>query len=369
MNKRVITALCGCLLLSGCSIFAGKADYRSYRQLQMAESDQDLARAQSAYMASHPNGAWSTEIGTAREAAESQRYQENNSTSDGLRFYLEVYPEGVYAEQARLRLAALEQVEGRREVERENQAEVRREQRRDAAEQRRTWAARAVGFWTELLGGLEQWNTPISNVAQNNPEFNRAFGGEPRPRCSRTECIKHYRLEFGIPVPGRTRINGLMEIFLRLRMRDGNLYRVEMLMPNRGFSRWFELENRRPVADMDPESRNEALGFALERILPFIDAATTDAVRIDMIPEPIEPPEIGRAQSDSAEAGEGEQAEEGMGFIIPIALEARRAGDLTFVIFSASPDDEGDAYDGLYIEFAPDGATGEVTETESGEDL
>jgi len=363
MSFRLSLLLVALVALSGCSIFASKGDYRAYRQLQMADNDQDLARAQSAYMDTNPNGAWSSEVGGARTESESQRYQENNSSSDGLRFYLEVYPEGTFSEQARLRLGALEQVEGRREVERENQAEVRREQRRDAAEERRTWAARAVGFWTGLLGGLEQWDTPISNVAQNNPEFSRAFGGEPRPRCSRTDCIKYYRLEFGIPVPGRTLINGLMEIYLRLRMRDGNLYRVEMLMPNRGFSRWFELENRRPVADMDPDSRNEALTFALERVLPFIESATTGAERIDMIPDPIEA--LQTQASEAAEAGPEENADgaEEPEFIIPIALEARRAGDLLFVIFSASPDDEGDAYDGLYIEYAPADAEGAVSES------
>jgi len=53
---------------------------------------------------------------------------------------------------------------------------------------------------------------------------------------------------------------------LRLRMREGKLERAELLMPSQGFSRWYELENRKVVASGDVEARKQAVAWALERL-------------------------------------------------------------------------------------------------------
>ncbi|MCF6283178.1 MAG: hypothetical protein L3J28_13410, partial [Candidatus Polarisedimenticolaceae bacterium] len=218
-----------------------------------------------------------------------------------------------------------------------------------------------------------------------NPEFSEAFGREPRPVCSAEECIKFYRMDFGIPVPGRTRVERSLQILLRLRMHEGNLQRAEILMPDRGFSRWYELAHEQVVVDGDPEARQVAIEWARQQVIPVIRAASPQARGVDVVPEPIDPPRVQLTPPAQVEAAEGEAAEvpadpeagatsdpeagaeteasappdpeagaeavvpEGM-MVLPVALQGLSTESLRFVIFAASDDDEGPAYDGLFIE-------------------
>lgn len=416
MNRPRIKPLTIVILVaavaSGCALFAGKSEYADYRQVRIAESDRERVLAMARYMGAHPNGTYAAEIQAMRAEVEPRIWEENRDTREGLEFYLEAFPDGPHAEEARPRLAALQAVQGNREEEAERARQVERDRREALLERRRTWMTRASQFWTRTMIGIRNWDSPLPEVAAQNPSFSQAFGNNPRPRCSREECIKFYRADYGIPVPGSTRLERSLEMFLRLRMEEGKLRRAELLLPNKGFSRWYEQENRAPVIDEDPTQRQEAITWALERIIPAIREIAPNAQGADVVPEPIDPPTV-RAPNqpdqgaslapgdapieEEEEEGEGEQPEateteteseggesEGSGLdqlmervvgedgedpppeetpppeavepeamVLPIALQGFTVGNTRIVIFAAGDEDYGSAYDGLFIEYVP----------------
>jgi hypothetical protein len=140
--------------------------------------------------------------------------------------------------------------------------------------------------------GITNWGAPIAQVARRNRSFSQAFGVAPQPRCSQDECIKFYQSNYAIPVPGSTRIDRTVELLLRLRMTDGRVVRAELLMPNKGFSRWYEQENRTIVMDEDPTQRQQAIEWALGKIIPSIREVAPNAASLDVVPEPIDPPRV-----------------------------------------------------------------------------
>jgi hypothetical protein len=261
--------------------------------------------------------------------------------------------------------------------------------------------------------GINNWGSPIAQVARQNRNFSQAFGANPPPHCGQTECIKFYQAAYAIPVPGSTRIERQVELLLRLRMTEGRVVRAELLLPNKGFSRWYEQENRTVVVDEDPTQRNEAIEWALAKIVPAIREVAPSASNLDVVPEPIDPPTVRHpdhpdmgaavAPGDAPEPGgeapqgpqqpqetpdPGQQAAEGGGdgldallaaaagsegtegegtetsvevqpsaepesMVLPIALQGFSAGGLRIVLFAAGEEDYGAAYDGLFIEHEP----------------
>ena len=343
---------------TGCATVAGREDYAAYRQVRLAEDDQTRLAAVARYLEEHPSGQWAGELRAEHEQAETSVYEEHKGTAEGLRFYLSVYPEGRFSAQARDRLAALDTVAGRRAQEAETDREVNRSRREEALQERREWASDAISFWTRTLLGIDLWGQPIGTVAEANDDFDDAFRDEPRARCSASECIKYYELEFAVPVPGRTRIERTMRLLLRLRFEgdDRRLVRAEMLMPDRGFSRWYELENVEFLETADPEQRQHSIGWALERLIPWVREQAPNAQGVDVVPEPIDPPTVD-AQGQALEA----EADESM--VLPLALQGLRTEDgVEIVVFAAADDDEGPAYDGFFIQRveAEDGAEGEA---------
>lgn len=399
--------------LAGCALFASKAEYADYRRIRMAEEREARLVAMHQYVSRYPNGVWAKAVQAERVRLEPEVWEASKGTGQGLEFYLAAFPDGPHAAEARPRLAALQTVEGRRAEEERRAEEVERQRREALAERRRTWLTRAAQFWTRTMVGISNWGSPIAEVARQNPAFNRAFGQDPRPRCSRTECIKFYQSSYAIPVPGSTRIDRTVDLLLRLRMGEGGrVQRAELLLPNKGFSRWFEQENRTIVVDEDPTQRQQAIEWALERIMPALREVAPNAQPIDVVPEPIDPPQVrapnqpdpgaSRAPGDApepeaeaesggddpggqapsgprdsegtVEGGEGgelaqlleraagteETAEEPESrpepepepesMVLPIALQGFRAGDVRIVLFAAAGEDYGAAYDGLFIE-------------------
>ncbi len=282
--------------LGGCSVLATRGDYADYRQVRLATDDRGRAIAMAHYVERHPKGHWAKQITAQRSDGEGAIYDNSKSTRDGLQFYLEAYPNGTFVQQARARLAALSVVVGRQHTEEQQARHIEQQRRHAMAEMRRTWLTRASQYWLKTLLGISNWGSPIAQVAQHNADFSRAFGESPRPRCSRTECIKFYQSDYAIPVPGATRIDREMKMLLRLRMDHGNVVRAEMLLPNKGFSRWYEQEHHAPVVDEDPQQRQGAITWALQRIMPTIHQALPHAHAVDVVPEPIESAHRARAE-------------------------------------------------------------------------
>jgi len=278
-------------------------------------------------------------------------------------------------------------------------------QRVDAAaqaEERRHWVSQATSFWARTLLGIRNYGQSIAQVARANPEFSAAFGQPPAPMCTPTHCLKHYHAHYAIPVPGATRIEREMQMFLRIRLENAHVERVEVLLPNMGFSRWYELENRTLVTDEDPAQRQQAMEWALQRLLPVITEAATGSHHVDVIPEPIESitasesaasetadeadadvsQEMGAAAttpdasppSEGASASSGDQSLEellaaaagvddsqqtpvetapedsGVTMVLPVGLHAIQVRNVRLVVFAAGEGDYGDGFDGFYVE-------------------
>jgi len=331
----------------GCATVAGRADYADYREVRLAEADDERRQAIAHYLAEHPDGKWAGDLRAEHQAAEREVYEANKSEVAGLRYYLRVYPDGTFADQAEARLAALEAVQSNREREAEVDREVERERREQTLEERRQWASNAISFWTRILLGVSEWGQPIGEVAAAHDDFDDAFRADPPPRCSESECIKYYELDFAVPVPGQTRIERQIRLVLRLRFAGENreLVRAEMLMPDRGFSRWYELANTEFLETADPAQRQHSIDWALERLIPWVRERAPQAQAVDVVPEPIDPPTVGA--TGEALASEGDEA----GLVLPLALQGLRTEDgLEIVIFAAADDDTGPAYDGFFIQ-------------------
>ena len=283
MTRALVLALL--VLSTGCATLAAKDDYRSYRAVRLAENEDDEIVAMRNYLAAHPEGRWAGEMRASYEAREADYYAEEQGTREGLERYLERYPSGTHVEEARSRIAALAAVRTNRSEEEDVAAGVRRERREEILAIRRRWGTTAVTFWTQVLGSVRHWGEPVEEVASRDERFDDAFAAEPRPRCSASECVKFYALAFRIPVPGRTAIQRTLRVQLRLRFEAGRrLVRAEILMPDRGFTRWYELENETFVLDQDPEQRQATIDWALERIVPTLRSVAPGAAGIDVVP-------------------------------------------------------------------------------------
>ena len=338
--RRVAMAVAPATLafLAACSMFASRDDYASYREVRLAESESRWLIAMREYVEAHPDGRWADEIRAERAELEPMFWEENRDTIGGLNDYLEAYPNGPHRAEGNERLAALHEVAASRAEEAEAARAVLEERRQELMAFRRGWLTRAARFWAATFLSVGDWGSPIADVARGNPDFNRAYGLRPPPRCSVEECLKFYRSVYQIPLPGQTAITRRVEMLLRLRLEDGNLVRAELLLPNKGFSRWYELENRTLVTDEDPEQRQVAITWALERLVPAIREAVPDVTAVDVVPEPIDPPALAAStdETDHAARAPGDedverelerQEQAARERLESIAEEARQAGD------------------------------------------
>lgn len=408
-NLLTLTALAGVVLSTGvltssCATVATHDEYGRYRAVRMAGTERDRMIAMQQYAEHHPSGFWAEQIQSERDEREETVWSQSSSTREGLEWYLQVYPDGQYVEQARPRLAALQQVADTQQEQRQAQLDLDEQRRQEAAEARRTWVTRAVQYWTRTLLTLRNFGSSMGRIARSNEDFSRAFGQAPAPQCTPEFCIKHYGQLYHIPVPGATRIDRHIDVYLRLVLDRGRMRRAEILLPNKGFSRWYEMENQTVVTDEDPEQRMTAINWALDRIQPIIQEVAANAEQFDYIPEPIPPLQItedaadteaaptapDEAPAQSPEGGNpadfGSQPEGGdeggdgndldslleaagggdpnaqpdpqpqpevapaINIVLPIGLMSFRIRNLRVVVFGAGAEDYEQGFDGIIIE-------------------
>ncbi|MCC7539562.1 MAG: hypothetical protein IT379_25275 [Deltaproteobacteria bacterium] len=244
------------------------------------------------YSQEHPDGHFIDRVREERVALEAAYWEAGQSSRSGLQLYLDMFPDGPHAEEARPRFEALQGVASRGEDAAAKQREIARQRLVQQAEERRTWLRRSAIYWLQTMVRLTSWGSPIPEVARQNGEFSRAFGQEPRPRCTPTECVKHYQNSYFVPVPGQTRVDRSVSFDLRLVLREGRLVSAELLLPNLGMSRWFEMENQEIVEDGDEGARRRAVAWAVailrESITASFDGAREVPVRAASLVSPIE---------------------------------------------------------------------------------
>jgi len=293
-NRQLCCALISSWLCGGCVLLADKADYADYREIRLSTQPTDRAIAMRTYVERHPRGRWRDEVEAERKREELQVFESGKDTRAGLEHYLRAFPDGTFVGQARSRLKAVALIEQQRQREAEQAAQVTQLRKARAEELRRTWMGRFLAYWVKTLAELQGFGEPIADVARQNPQFSRAFGALPRPRCTQDECVKYYTSAYAVPVPGGNRLERTLSLLLRLRLRAGKLERAELLLPDRGFSRWYELENRREVPAKSRDARVTAMNWAIERALPGITALGDAFAAVPTAALPtIEPPAIG----------------------------------------------------------------------------
>jgi len=285
--RLVSVLVLGCALhgLAGCAMFVSKDEYRDYRAVRLASSDRDRLLALERYAFFHGDGRWIDAVQSERAHRELGVFESGKSTRAGLELYLAAYPDGELVAQARSRLAAIDVIEGRKRAELAAQAQLDEQRKTRDAELQRTWVERFAGYWVRTLSTLQGFGQPIDKVAAQNAEFSRAFGRAPRPRCTSEACVKQYESHYALPVPGGTRIERSMRLALRLQMKEGKLFRAELLLPSFGFSRWREVQDRKPVIDADAQDRSAAVQWAVEKLLAALPR-NADGSAPKLVPEP-----------------------------------------------------------------------------------
>lgn len=273
---RRLSAVFAFLSVAGCAAFAPKSDYFDYRAVHMERDDRAKLLAMQRYAVRHPSGRWYDQVQRERQRRDKPVFEAGKSDRAGLELYLAAFPDGAFAAQAKSRLSAVGVIEQRKHEETQRAQRLGEERKQRDAELTRTWVTRFFGYWAKTLLSLSNWGAPIDQVARANPEFSRAFGRTPRPRCTADECVKYYESAYAVPVPGGTRLERGMRLVLRLRVERGQLTRAELLLPEWGFSRWYELEERRAVVDADPEARKQAIEWAIARVTPLLDTLAAD---------------------------------------------------------------------------------------------
>jgi hypothetical protein len=271
--------------LSGCAMFVSKDEYRDYRAVQLASDERARLIALQRYAAAHQDGRWIADVQNERAERELAVFESGKSTRAGLELYLAAYPDGDLVAQARSRLAAIDVIEGRKRAENAAQAELDAQRKVRDAELQRTWVERFAGYWVRTLSTLQGLGQSIDKVAAQNADFSRAFGRAPRPRCTSDACVKQYESHYALPVPGGTRIERSMRLALRLQMKEGKLVRAELLLPSFGFSRWREVQERKPVIDADAQDRSAAVQWAVEKLLGALPK-NADGTAAKLTPEP-----------------------------------------------------------------------------------
>jgi hypothetical protein len=287
MMPRIAKLSLACVLLcsSGCAMFVAKDEYRDYRAVQLASGERSRLLALQRYAAVHHDGRWIEEVQHERAERELSVFESGKSTRSGLELYLAAYPDGELVAQARSRLAAIDVIEARQRAELAAASELNEQRKARDAELQRTWVERFAGYWVRTLSTLSGMGQPIDKVAAQNAEFSRAFGRAPRPRCTSEACVKQYESHYALPVPGGTRIERAMQLALRLAMKEGKLTRAELLLPSFGFSRWREVQERKPVIDSDAQDRAGAVQWAFEKLLAALPR-NPDGSAPKLVPEP-----------------------------------------------------------------------------------
>jgi hypothetical protein len=177
------------LLLCGCAAFAQKADYLDYRAVRTERDDDRRLLAMQRYVSRHRGGRWYDEVQAERSQRDRPQFAAGKSERAGLQLYLAAFPDGAFVGQAKSRLAAIDVIERRKHDEAVRAKRLADERKQQEAELSRTWVTRFFGYWVKTLVGLRDWGEPIERVARGNPDFSRAFGRPPRPRCTADECI------------------------------------------------------------------------------------------------------------------------------------------------------------------------------------
>ena len=151
-RTAIILALAASMLAgAGCVLFVGKDDFEAYRTTRVARNERERMAALKRYASQHPDGHFIDRVREERVALEAAYWEAGQSSRSGLQLYLDMFPDGPHADEARPRFEALQGVASRGDDARAKQREIARQRLVQQAEERRTWLRRAAVYWLQTM--------------------------------------------------------------------------------------------------------------------------------------------------------------------------------------------------------------------------
>ncbi len=257
--------------LVGCTALAPTTDYATYRAYRYEAAGPDRLAAGARYLQEYPQGRFHVEVQHEVQGAEEDFWSDHRSSVDGLTEYLHAFPAGLHVDEAHQRLgvfdaARREQETARRAAQAADAARVAAELSQQSARQR-LWARLTFARWLRVFSGMQGWGQGMGVIAGQNPNFEAQFEGSP-PVCHGAHCRKDARVDFTIPVPGRTAQSSAVTFTLDI-VRVGterSVNQVFLTVHNLGLSHWWESEHQAPVDLSDTTARESSARWAMDQL-------------------------------------------------------------------------------------------------------
>ncbi len=268
------------LLLNACGgvgrqLRSGPHEFEAYRQARAAADVGSRLSAAQRYLTRYPQGEFEPELRAWFIRTEPKYYERLNTRRSGLEHYLRLMPDGPHAVAARDRLAELDMAQ---EYSRRRSAKLaadaaRVEDRLATAERLRDALVVEYSSWIRMLGAIDTWGKPSSELA---PEFIRRWRVEaPAARCVAEHCVKLVNLPYAIPAGGKLRAR--RAIFdVRLELSSGGVARAVITGPQL-FDRLSEALSLTPASATDPLAHAEAIARAVQLSEQMLEGAFPSA--------------------------------------------------------------------------------------------
>jgi hypothetical protein len=256
------------LLLSSCAVLAGRAEYRVYRKIRLADSVEDQARLVHRYERDYPHGVLRGRVASLRLTLDEQMYRAARDEY-GLKAYMRSFPDGAHTPEVAARLDQARRVHEAREQARRAQEEADTASARQEEQQRRRWFRGAFLGWVQILSRVTGWNTPLEAFLSANHEFAAVWREDGvAPVCQPTTvdaaapvpqvCTREYPHDYFIRRTAQTRIDRQASFLLRVHTDAGKVVRIDVLIKGQGFLAWRELESQNDIVPDDPEQVADA---------------------------------------------------------------------------------------------------------------
>lgn len=291
---RMACALVMALSSSACAgfattVFAPHHEYEAYRSVRTSRDLEQRLQASAQYLKRYPQGRWEASVRPWYLRAEARYYVRRKDSIAGLIGYLRVLPSGPHAEEAKARLAALQERERMVVAERLMQEAEFTEQRLAERARGREAARDAFALWLGRLMAIDTWGERTSHLDHETLFAWRL--DEPQGRCVDHVCTKLVQLPYELPGGGdQAKRVMVLEVVLELDPGQGVLRQARLRGPGL-FSRLWEATHGQ-AARPSGASRVTSIAFAAEVVRGAIEARLPKA-RCDR--QPVAPVVIDRA--------------------------------------------------------------------------
>jgi len=199
---------CGAATFLGCTegktFIALSGDYEAYRETRIETSPSRRLAADVRYLKERPEGRYVDDVRSDLATAEPHYYATHSSTAEGLEAYLEIFPKGAHAGDARISLSGLRAHDEAPDALAAAAADTRR--RLDENARSRALALAQLTQWIEASLQPGVFATPLRDGPK---ELVVPFSlGLPAPVCETFDppksgvarrCVKHESAEFVVP--------------------------------------------------------------------------------------------------------------------------------------------------------------------------